>query len=676
MAARMAQWVFAAFLALVGAYLAWLGVKLIGLGGSYYYAPVGLGLIAVAVLLVLRNVWGPRLYAIITAITAVWALLESGFDLLALLPRLAAFLVVGLWFLSPWSRAAMRNNDGGAEPSTGRWVGGSIALGALALVIASFQGYHVEQGTTNAVAANVQPVTDWRAYGGTTLATRFGQIDQINEKNVKNLKEVWRYRTGVSYDFKDTPQEANGLVYVCTAGNTLIALDGDTGTEKWRYDTKTKAPGGRDGGLEGASTFARTCRGLAYHEAPAGYTGQCPKRIITNTTDARLIAVDAITGAPCRDFGFDGVVNLNSGLGPHNAGEYMTTSAPLVAGDIVVMGGWVTDNQMLGNVSGVVRAYNAMTGAFVWAWDLGNPGYHGLPDEGGEYTRGTPNAWTNMSYDPQLNMIYAATGNSSPDYFDGDLRTQFAEDYASSVVAIDAGDGSPKWHFQTVHRDIWDYDVPSQPVLVNIKRDGKDIPTVAVPTKRGEIFLFDRRDGTPVYPIEEKPVPQGGAEGERTAPTQPFSPLPNFRPDQTEARMWGLTPLDQLYCRVQYKKLRYEGHFTPPMRGGGGGDDRQAGLWRVVPVSGQCRRLQLGLSLGRRRQRLAGRPADADGQPDRSAHAGRDQGGSRGGGAPRGPNSPSTSTPAPTPVRGRADADGPAPVRSAVRARPGDSMSA
>src|SRR5262249_38588206 len=158
----------------------------------------------------------------------------------------------------------------------------------------------------------------------------------------------------------------------------------------------------------------------------------------------------------------------------------------------------------------------------------------------------------------------APTGNSSPDYFDGDLRIPQAEEFASSVVAIDAATGEPKWHFQTVHRDIWDWDVPSQPVLVDIKKDGQVIPAVAQPTKRGEIFLLDRRDGKPVYPIEERPVPQNPEKGEKVSATQPFSPLPNFHPDRKEQDMWGFTPLDQLWCRVAYKHLRYDGHFTPP----------------------------------------------------------------------------------------------------------------
>jgi glucose dehydrogenase len=247
----------------------------------------------------------------------------------------------------------------------------------------------------------------------------------------------------------------------------------------------------------------------------------------------------------------------------------MNTSGPLIAGNIAVVGGWVTDNQQLGNVSGVIRAYDTLTGQFVWAWDMGNPGFHGLPDEGAEYTRGTPNVWSLMSYDPQLNTIYAPTGNSSPDYFDGDLRTPEAETYASSVVAIDAATGSPKWHFQTVHRDIWDWDVPSQPVLVDVKKDGQVIPAVAQPTKRGDIFLLDRRDGKPIYPIEERAVPQNPEVGETVTATQPFSPLPDFRPDRWEKDMWGITPLDHLWCRVAYKRLRYEGHFTPPMRANG-----------------------------------------------------------------------------------------------------------
>src|SRR5690606_27199677 len=258
---------------------------------------------------------------------------------------------------------------------------------------------------------------------------------------------------------------------------------------------------------------------------PAEYAGMCPKRIITNTTDARLLALDALTGRPCTDFGFDGEINLKSGLGPSNPGEYMVTSAPLIAGDLAVVGGWVADNQQLGQVSGVLRAYNSLAGALAWAWDMGNPGYNGLPEEGGQYTRGTPNIWTNTSYDPELNLIFAPTGNASPDYY-GPKRRDFDEQYSSSVVAIDAATGQPRWTYQTVHHDIWDWDVPSQPTLVDITKDGQRIPVVVQPTKRGEVFVLDRRTGAPVWPATtcpdgstadaagECPVPQDPVDGE------------------------------------------------------------------------------------------------------------------------------------------------------------------
>lgn len=558
---------FAAFLAVVGVYLLWYGGQLLTLGGSFYYALAGIALLAVSVLLVMRNKLGAWVYAGILALTVVWSILEAGLDFVALLPRLAAWLVVGLWFLSPWHRAAMGKTAENRIDAGGRWVGIAGLAGVLLLALASVQGYSVIDGTKNEVAS-APPVTDWRNYGGVPEGQRFAQLDQINVENVGQLKEAWRTRTGVAYDFKQTPQMANGLLYICTAGNTLMALDADTGDKVWEYDTKTQVPGG----LDRASTFARTCRGLGYHEAPATYVGECAKRIVTGTTDARLVAVDAMTGQLCRTFGFDGQVNLVSGLGYSPPGNFMVTSTPLIAGDKIVVGGWVTDNQQIGNPSGVLRAYDAITGQFAWAWDMGNPGYHGLPDEGGEYTRGTPNIWSNTAYDPQLNLIYAPTGNSSPDYFDGDLRSQEAEENASSVVAIDAATGERRWVYQTVHRDIWDWDVPSQPVLVNIRKNGEGelIPAVAQPTKRGEIFLLDRRTGVPIYDTPELPVPQKPEEGEFVTATQPFSPLPHFRDDRIERDMWGLTPLDQLHCRIEFKKMRYDGHFTPPMRGGGG----------------------------------------------------------------------------------------------------------
>ena len=559
---------FGAALGSIGAYLAYYGLQLVMLGGSPYYLIAGAPLLVCAFLVFLRKPLARLIYAAILLATVAWSLFEAGLDFLALLPRLAAWLVVGLWFLAPWYRAGIPTTNESRPVRGGLVMGLASAAGVLLLAVGALQTYPVSEGTRDQKLIGDSAVTDWRFYGGGAGGQRFAQIDQINGETVGQLERAWVFRTGVPYDFKQTPQMANGLVYICTAGSTLIALDSDTGGEVWRHDTKTVIPGG----IENSFTFARTCRGLGYYEAPPEYAGECPTRIIAGTVDARLVAVDARTGQSCSSFGRDGEVNLLSGLGYTQPMNFMVTSTPLIAGDKVVTGGWVTDNQQIGNPSGVVRAYNALTGEFAWAWDLGKPGFQGLPDEGSEYTRGTPNVWSHMSYDPKLNLIYAPTGNSSPDYFDGDLRSKESEENASAVVAIDAATGERRWIYQTVHRDIWDYDVPSQPVLVDIRKNGEGdiIPAVAQPTKRGEIFLLDRRTGEPIYDTPELPVPQGPEAGEFVSATQPFPNLPHFREDRVEKDMWGLTPLDQLHCRIEFKKMRYEGIFTPPMRGGGG----------------------------------------------------------------------------------------------------------
>jgi len=426
------------------------------------------------------------------------------------------------------------------------------------VVVAAFPNYERGGTGTEREIADAEPVTDWRHYGNTTGGTRFAQLDDINTETVSGLKEVWRYRTGVEDDFKTTPLSVNGMLYLCAAENILIAIDDATGEEVWRFVSGAKATASHQ--------YARTCRSASYHEAADDYTGECQKRIVTGTIDARLMAVDALTGETCTDFGDNGAVDLRKGLSPHLPNQYYITSPPLVAGNNLVVGGLVLDNQDLGLPSGVVRAYNAMTGEFAWAWDVGRPGEHGEPAEGEYYTPGTPNVWSVMSYDEELDLIYAPTGNASPDYFGGPRRP-FDDEWSSAVVAIEGSTGEARWKYQTVHHDVWDYDVPAQPVLVDVERDGEMVPSVAVPTKTGDIFLLDRRDGTPVHPIEERPAPQDPPEGEYLAPTQPSSPLPNFHPFKYEKDMWGLTPLDQLACRIEYRTMRYEGLFTPPVPG-------------------------------------------------------------------------------------------------------------
>jgi len=552
MAARIAHWLYILLVGLIALYLTLLGGFLVYMGGSLYYGAAGVAMAWLTYQLIRRRPGAVKTYGAILAVTVLWSLYEAELDLLALMPRLMAWLVFGIWFITPWYRASLQ---GVAPVSSGRWIGLPSAVACLLLLVASFQGYH--QGSTGTVKDRPDDAaaTDWRHYGNTAGGTRFGAIDQINTETVRGLREVWRFRTGVEADFKMTPLQVDGLLYLCGARNILIAVDDATGDEVWRHDPKAIPPAKHQ--------YARTCRGISYFEAGAEYDGPCQARIVTATIDARMIAVNGRTGVPCADFGDSGQIDLRTGMGEHLPNQYYLTSPPLVADDVLVVGGLVLDSQDLGLPSGVVRAFDAVTGAFVWAWDLGNPGYYGEPKDGEIYTPGTPNVWSVMSYDPALDLVYAPTGNASPDYYGGERRV-VDEEWSSAVVAIDAGTGEPRWKYQTVHHDVWDYDVPAQPVLVDVDRAGETVPSVAVPTKRGDVFLLDRRTGEPVFPIEERAVPTDTVGGEQLSPTQPFSPLPGFHPYRHEKDMWGLTPLDQLLCRVEYKLMRYEGLFTPP----------------------------------------------------------------------------------------------------------------
>ena len=397
---------------------------------------------------------------------------------------------------------------------------------------------------------------DWQHWGGSASGTRYVPFDQINASNVDKLEIAWSVRTGVGGAFKATPLQIGDTLYVCLARNIISALDADTGAERWRFDPQLK---------DSKVGFTTTCRGVTYFKAPEP-PADCPERILTATTDARLIAVDAKTGKRCTDFGTNGEVTLLSGMGDVKPGFYYVTSPPTLANGVAVLGGWVADNVEVEEPSGVIRGFDPISGRLLWAWDLGRPDVLTAPPEGQTYTRGTPNAWSVFSADDELGLVYIPTGNATPDYYGGH-RSPESERFASSVVALDAATGAVRWSFQTTHHDIWDYDVPSQPVLVDLPaEDGSVTPALVAPTKRGELFLLDRRDGKPLAEVEERPVPQTDLPDEKTSPTQPFSVgMPSFGNDLvTEAKMWGITPLDQMFCRIQFRKLRYEGPLTPP----------------------------------------------------------------------------------------------------------------
>ena len=329
------------------------------------------------------------------------------------------------------------------------------------------------------------------------------------------------------------------------------ALDPDTGRRLWRFDPRIDVTG----------IANRTCRGVAFAKAGSGI---CAERIIVATLDAALWALDPKTGRACAGFGVGGRVDLSIGMGNISGGYYYPTSAPTIVRDKIIIGGWVTDGQRTQSPPGVVRAYDLKRGTLAWSWDTGRPGVTTAPRGTAKYVAGTPNVWAPPSSDEALGLVFLPTGNAGPDYFNPE-RSAAAEYFASSVVALDATTGVVRWRFQTVHHDVWDYDVGSQPTLVDIPLHGRSIPALVQATKRGQIFVLDRRTGRPVVPVIERAVPQRRYLNEQLSPTQPFSAEPSVAgPLLTEASMWGLTPLDQLWCRIRFRQARYEGEMTPP----------------------------------------------------------------------------------------------------------------
>ena len=545
---------FSALLILMGLGLVVGGARLLSLGGSPYYLIAGLFLLYGGVMLWRGLRKGALAVAWMAVLTVPWALWEAGLDFWALFPRLMAPLALAaLALLLAPPRADGRR--GGARM-------GGLVFGLL--FVAGFALTFVPHGVTTPEASMAWQTPkgsntpeNWSAYGRTTHGLRDAPFNQINRENVSQLKLAWSVRTGDMAPGVDqnTPMQIGDMLYSCTRNGMVLALDVDTGAERWRFDPQAKSP------------FWQRCRGLGYYKMPTATAGgTCQERVVHTTIDARLIEHDARTGKPCEDFGDKGTVSLGQHMGEVRPGFYFQTSAPLVARDLIVIGGWVVDNQMRGEPSGVIRAFSARTGELVWAWDLGNPAITKLPPEGQTYTRGTPNMWTTAAYDDKLGLIYAPLGNATPDYF-GMGRPDHSEQWASSLVALDINTGRPQWKFQTVYHDIWDYDLPSQPALLDLP-DGKGgtTPAVLQTTKRGQIFLLNRATGEPLAEVADKPVNQEGAvPEEKLSPTQPYSVgMPTIGAERlTEQRMWGMTMFDQMLCRIEFKQLQYFGDFTP-----------------------------------------------------------------------------------------------------------------
>jgi quinoprotein glucose dehydrogenase len=408
------------------------------------------------------------------------------------------------------------------------------------------------------------PTAEWPFWGGDRGASHHSPLEQITPANVGALEVAWTHRSGDYYDgtgyskrtaHQATPIAVNELLYYCTPFMRVFALDPETGEERWSFDPDFKE-------RHGEGPYPLICRGVSYWEDSERSGGVCSKRIFYGTGDSELIALDADTGEPCADFGTQGRVALREGIGEAPGWEYAPTSPPQVIGDRVVLGAMIADNVRVDAPAGVVRAFDARSGALVWAWDPIPPDWSPSDRKLGQsFTPGTPNIWSVITGDAERGLVFVPTGNPSPDLYGG--MREGIDYYGSSTVALDAETGEVAWHWQSVHHDVWDFDTASPPTLFEIPGVGEGAAAVAQTTKMGHIFLLDRETGEPLYPVEERPVPQGGVPGEVLSPTQPFPTHPApLHPLDLEP--FGFTPFDRASCRRMRESYRWDGIFTPP----------------------------------------------------------------------------------------------------------------
>lgn len=533
------------------------GYKLVSLGGSWYFLIAGVITLLAAIQFFRRRSSAVWLFALVFVGTLIWALFDAGFDFWPLVSRL--MVPAGLMLLAAATWPALRKHEGKPYSTKGAW--GVCVVLVIAMGVTFVQMF--QPHPTVAFSGEKLPLVpvkedakqqNWDHYGNTAGGSRFVALDQITRDNVKNLKPVWTFHTGDTplspdgngAEDQQTPLQVGDRVFLCTPHNNVIAVDADSGKEIWRAEINAK------------SAIWMRCRGLAYFDATkpltqptvAGSTpilpaqvapgAACQRRILMNTIDDRLIALDADNGQFCPDFGTNGSVNLREGMGAAADPSYVLTSAPTLAGTTVVVGGRVADNVSTDMPGGVVRGYDVITGQQRWAFDPRNPDPNHVLQPGEHYKRSSANSWAPMSWDASMNTLFIPMGSSSVDLWGAD-RIQGDHKYATSILALDATTGKEKWVYKTVRNDLWDFDVPMQPSLVDFPTKEGNKPAVVVGTKAGQIYVLDRLTGQPLTEVKEVPVKPADIPNEQYPATQPRSVgMPQIGAETLkESDMWG-----------------------------------------------------------------------------------------------------------------------------------------
>ncbi|MEO7650941.1 MAG: pyrroloquinoline quinone-dependent dehydrogenase [Bryobacteraceae bacterium] len=401
---------------------------------------------------------------------------------------------------------------------------------------------------------------EWPSYGGDPGGMKYSPLKQINRSNVTKLKPAWVYHTGDLSDgktlpvrsaFEATPLVVDGVMYFTTPFNRLIALNPETGKELWAFDPRINKE-------RPANLFIS--RGTAF------WTDGKARRLFLGTLDGRLFSVDAATGKADDQFGRGGSVNLREGIADKYPDRgYGMTSPPSIYRNLVICGSLTPDGEPQGP-AGDVRAFDTRTGKLVWQFHtVARQGEYGNDTWAGDSwkDRAAVNAWSILSVDTERGILYLPLTSPATDYYGGDRKG--ANLFGDSLVALNAATGKRLWHFQTVHHNIWDYDLPAQPNLITVKRNGKMIPAVSQITKTGFVFLFDRVTGKPLFDIEERPMPKSEVPGEEAWPTQPrpVKPPPYARQKMTRDELTTVTPESRAYCSKLIENAVFGETFTP-----------------------------------------------------------------------------------------------------------------
>lgn len=475
---------------------------------------------------------------------------------------------------------------------------------------------------TTAVAA---PPGDWPTFGGDAGGSQYSPLREITTANVGKLELAWVHRSGDvagtgspggATALEAIPIHANGMLYYCTPLNRVFALNPATGAPKWMFDMHGAA------GTKGPRKAA-ICRSVAYWQPAAPRPNTvCEKRVFASDANGNIYAIDADSGASCRDFG---AARGHPGYAAHGDFDARgaedsvrgSTTGPFVAGDLVIAATSARDSMVDAN-DGFVRAFDVRSGELRWAFSP-------IPDEHAHRT-GAANVWSTMSADPARNLLFLPTTSPSSDFY-GVTRKDLALPLTDATVALALDSGKPVWNFQATHHDLFDFDLPGHPLLVTIRHGGQQLPVAIQQTKLGRMFVFDRLTGKPVFPIPERPVAASDIPGERAAATQPMPDLPQAwaRQKLTEDELWGITPWDRAWCRDEFRKLRYEGPFTPPSERGSLIFPFGGGNWggvafdpanNLVIAKGQNMALRLRLipraAAGAKTQDLVGTPYRAE----------------------------------------------------------------